>query len=196
MHEPGVLRTLAVRFTQRKTVYTYCGIVLIAINPYQRQDDLYGQEKIATFGKKDTPFGIVDDADICEPHVYAVAKAAMEKLQRTNKSQSVIVSGESGAGKTVSAKEAMRYFAQVGGADVETSIEAKVLSSNPIMECFGNAKTTRNDNSSRFGKYIAMYFGTAGRSILGAQMRTYLLEKSRVVYQARLHCDLSCVFST
>jgi myosin heavy subunit len=91
--------------------------------------------QIATFGKRDTPFGIVDDADTCEPHVYAVAKAAMEKMQQAKRSQSVIVSGESGAGKTVSAKEVMRFFAQVGGgADLETSIEAKVLSSNPIME--------------------------------------------------------------
>lgn len=97
--------------------------------------------------------------------------------------QSIIVSGESGAGKTVSAKYAMRYFATVGGAESVTSIERKVLASQPIMEAIGNAKTTRNDNSSRFGKYVELQFDSA-YSIIGASMRTYLLEKSRVVFQA------------
>jgi len=97
--------------------------------------------------------------------------------------QSIIVSGESGAGKTVSAKYAMRYFATVGGAESVTSIERKVLASQPIMEAIGNAKTTRNDNSSRFGKYVELQF-CPEYSIVGASMRTYLLEKSRVVFQA------------
>jgi len=93
------------------------------------------------------------------------------------------VSGESGAGKTVSAKYAMRYFANVGGSVTESTVEKKVLASNPIMEAIGNAKTIRNDNSSRFGKYIEINFDAAN-SIIGAHMRTYLLEKSRVVFQA------------
>ncbi|KAG8180741.1 hypothetical protein JTE90_004696 [Oedothorax gibbosus] len=102
---------------------------------------------------------------------------------KESQNQSIIVSGESGAGKTVSAKYAMRYFATVGGCDTETQIEKKVLASNPIMEAIGNAKTTRNDNSSRFGKYIEIDFN--GRyHIVGANMRTYLLEKSRVTFQA------------
>ncbi|XP_053520207.1 unconventional myosin-Vb isoform X3 [Artibeus jamaicensis] len=99
------------------------------------------------------------------------------------KNQSIIVSGESGAGKTVSAKYAMRYFATVGGSASDTNIEEKVLASSPIMEAIGNAKTTRNDNSSRFGKYIQIGFDRRYH-IIGANMRTYLLEKSRVVFQA------------
>lgn len=100
-----------------------------------------------------------------------------------NRDQSIIVSGESGAGKTVSAKYAMRYFATVGGtSQTETQIEKRVIASSPIMEAIGNAKTTRNDNSSRFGKYIEIDFNTTFQ-IIGANMRTYLLEKSRVVFQ-------------
>ena len=118
-----------------------------------------------------------------DPHVFAVAEEAYNKMSREKKNQSIIVSGESGAGKTVSAKYAMRYFATVGGASAETQIERKVLASNPIMEAFGNAKTIRNDNSSRFGKYIEIDFDHR-HCIIGAHMRTYLLEKSRVVFQA------------
>lgn len=105
---------------------------------------------------------------------------------RENRNQSIIVSGESGAGKTVSAKYAMRYFAMVGGtSETETTVEKRVLASSPIMEAIGNAKTTRNDNSSRFGKYIEIDFNKHFH-IIGASMRTYLLEKSRVVFQVRV----------
>ncbi len=99
-------------------------------------------------------------------------------IQSFDQNQSIIVSGESGAGKTVSAKYTMRYFANVGGSSEETQVEKKVLASNPIMEAFGNAKTTRNDNSSRFGKYIQIDFNRS-HHIVGASMKTYLLEKSR-----------------
>lgn len=118
-----------------------------------------------------------------DPHIFAVAEEAYTKLERELRDQSIIVSGESGAGKTVSAKYAMRYFATVGGSSSETQIEKKVLASSPIMEAIGNAKTTRNDNSSRFGKYIELQFDKHFH-IMGASMRTYLLEKSRVVFQA------------
>uniref|UniRef100_G3VKW4 Myosin VB n=3 Tax=Sarcophilus harrisii TaxID=9305 RepID=G3VKW4_SARHA len=118
-----------------------------------------------------------------DPHIFAVAEEAYKQMARDEKNQSIIVSGESGAGKTVSAKYAMRYFATVGGSASETNIEEKVLASSPIMEAIGNAKTTRNDNSSRFGKYIQIGFDKR-HHIIGANMRTYLLEKSRVVFQA------------
>uniref|UniRef100_A0A674GLV6 Myosin VB n=1 Tax=Taeniopygia guttata TaxID=59729 RepID=A0A674GLV6_TAEGU len=118
-----------------------------------------------------------------DPHIFAVAEEAYKQMARDEKNQSIIVSGESGAGKTVSAKYAMRFFATVGGSASETNIEAKVLASSPIMEAIGNAKTTRNDNSSRFGKYIQIGFDKRYH-IIGANMRTYLLEKSRVVFQA------------
>ncbi|KAJ6662961.1 hypothetical protein lerEdw1_010782 [Lerista edwardsae] len=111
------------------------------------------------------------------------AGSSIEELLGDEKNQSIIVSGESGAGKTVSAKYAMRFFATVGGSSSETNIEEKVLASSPIMEAIGNAKTTRNDNSSRFGKYIQIGFDKRYH-IIGANMRTYLLEKSRVVFQA------------
>uniref|UniRef100_A0A8C4NS39 Myosin VAa n=1 Tax=Dicentrarchus labrax TaxID=13489 RepID=A0A8C4NS39_DICLA len=118
-----------------------------------------------------------------DPHIFAVAEEAYKQMARDERNQSIIVSGESGAGKTVSAKYAMRYFATVSGSASEANVEEKVLASNPIMEAIGNAKTTRNDNSSRFGKYIEIGFDTRFR-IIGANMRTYLLEKSRVVFQA------------
>ncbi|XP_044287133.1 unconventional myosin-Vb [Varanus komodoensis] len=118
-----------------------------------------------------------------DPHIFAVAEEAYKQMARDEKNQSIIVSGESGAGKTVSAKYAMRYFATVGGSSSEANIEEKVLASSPIMEAIGNAKTTRNDNSSRFGKYIQIGFDKR-YCIIGANMRTYLLEKSRVVFQA------------
>ncbi|KAM4807530.1 unconventional myosin-Vb isoform 2-T2 [Rhinophrynus dorsalis] len=118
-----------------------------------------------------------------DPHIFAVAEEAYKQMARDEKNQSIIVSGESGAGKTVSAKYAMRYFATVGGSASETNVEEKVLASSPIMEAMGNAKTTRNDNSSRFGKYIQIGFDKRYH-IIGANMRTYLLEKSRVVFQA------------
>nr|XP_060617234.1 unconventional myosin-Vb isoform X3 [Anolis sagrei ordinatus] len=174
LHEPAVLHNLKVRFLESNHIYTYCGIVLVAINPYE-QLPIYGQDVIYAYSGQN-----MGDMD---PHIFAVAEEAYKQMARDEKNQSIIVSGESGAGKTVSAKYAMRFFASVGGSSSETNIEEKVLASSPIMEAIGNAKTTRNDNSSRFGKYIQIGFDKRYR-IIGANMRTYLLEKSRVVFQA------------
>lgn len=174
LHEPAVLHNLQVRFCNNNVIYTYCGIVLVAINPYEELP-IYGNDTI--FAYRGQAMGDLD------PHIFAVSEEAYTKMERENMNQSIIVSGESGAGKTVSAKYAMRYFATVGGSSTETHIEKKVLASNPIMEAIGNAKTTRNDNSSRFGKYIEIDFNSRF-NIIGANMRTYLLEKSRVVFQA------------
>ncbi|XP_027650306.2 unconventional myosin-Vb isoform X1 [Falco peregrinus] len=174
LHEPAVLHNLKVRFLESNHIYTYCGIVLVAINPYE-QMPIYEQDVIYAYRDQNT-----GDMD---PHIFAVAEEAYKQMSRDEKNQSIIVSGESGAGKTVSAKYAMRFFATVGGSASETNIEAKVLASNPIMEAIGNAKTTRNNNSSRFGKYIQIGFDKRSH-ITGANMRTYLLEKSRVVFQA------------
>uniref|UniRef100_A0A671SGF3 Methyl-CpG binding domain protein 3b n=1 Tax=Sinocyclocheilus anshuiensis TaxID=1608454 RepID=A0A671SGF3_9TELE len=173
LHEPAVLHNLRVRFLDYSSIYTYCGIVLVALNPYE-QLPIYGEEVIDAYSGQDM-------ADM-EPHIFSVAEEAYRTMIREEKNQSIIISGESGSGKTVSAKFTMRYFAVVGGAAQQTSVEEKVLASNPIMEAIGNAKTTRNDNSSRFGKYIEIGFGCKG-DIIGANMRTYLLEKSRVVFQ-------------
>ncbi|XP_063058130.1 unconventional myosin-Va [Engraulis encrasicolus] len=176
LHEPAVLHNLRVRFLDYSSIYTYCGIVLVAINPYE-QLPIYGEEVIDAYSGQDM-------ADM-EPHIFSVAEDAYRTMTREEKNQSIIISGESGSGKTVSAKFTMRYFAVVGGAAQQTSVEERVLASNPIMESIGNAKTTRNDNSSRFGKYIEIGFGRRG-DIIGANMRTYLLEKSRVVFQAAM----------
>uniref|UniRef100_A0A665X1C5 Myosin VAa n=1 Tax=Echeneis naucrates TaxID=173247 RepID=A0A665X1C5_ECHNA len=174
LHEPAVLHNLKVRFIDSKLIYTYCGIVLVAINPYETLP-IYGSDIINAYSGQN-----MGDMD---PHIFAVAEEAYKQMARDERNQSIIVSGESGAGKTVSAKYAMRYFATVSGSASEANVEEKVLASNPIMEAIGNAKTTRNDNSSRFGKYIEIGFDTRYR-IIGANMRTYLLEKSRVVFQA------------
>uniref|UniRef100_A0A3Q4HGI0 Unconventional myosin-Va-like n=1 Tax=Neolamprologus brichardi TaxID=32507 RepID=A0A3Q4HGI0_NEOBR len=173
LHEPAVLHNLKVRFIDSRLIYTYCGIVLVAINPYERVP-IYDAGIINAYSGQN-----MGDMD---PHIFAVAEEAYKQMARDERNQSIIVSGESGAGKTVSAKYAMRYFATVSSSG-EANVEERVLASSPIMEALGNAKTTRNDNSSRFGKYIEIGFDTK-YCITGANMRTYLLEKSRVVFQA------------
>uniref|UniRef100_A0A673IQW0 Methyl-CpG binding domain protein 3b n=1 Tax=Sinocyclocheilus rhinocerous TaxID=307959 RepID=A0A673IQW0_9TELE len=165
LHEPAVLHNLRVRFLDYSSIYTYCQIVLVVLNPYE-QLPIYGEEVIDAYSGQDM-------ADM-EPHIFSVAEEAYRTMIREEKNQSIIISGESGSSKTVSAKFTMHYFAVMGGAAQQTSVEEKAI---------GNAKTTRNNNSSRFGKYIEIGFGRRG-DIIGANMRTYLLEKSRVVFQA------------
>uniref|UniRef100_A0A8C4UJC4 Myosin motor domain-containing protein n=1 Tax=Falco tinnunculus TaxID=100819 RepID=A0A8C4UJC4_FALTI len=163
LHEPAVLHSLRRRFLEANTIYTYCGIVLVAINPYQPLP-IYEEEVIYAYSGRE-----IGDMD---PHIFCDVG-----------NQSLIISGESGAGKTASAKYAMRYFTTIGGCLCDSSMEEKVLASSPVMEAFGNAKTTRNDNSSRFGKYIEIGFSQA--HVTGATIKTYLLEKSRVTFQAQ-----------
>uniref|UniRef100_A0A8C4LU83 Unconventional myosin-Va n=1 Tax=Equus asinus TaxID=9793 RepID=A0A8C4LU83_EQUAS len=174
LHEPAVLHNLRIRFAESKLIYTYSGIILVAMNPY-KQLPIYGDAIIHAYSGQN-----MGDMD---PHIFAVAEEAYKQMARNNKNQSIIVSGESGAGKTVSARYAMRYFATVSKSSSNTHVEDKVLASNPITEAVGNAKTTRNDNSSRFGKYTEISFDEKNQ-IIGANMRTYLLEKSRVVFQS------------
>uniref|UniRef100_A0A8C3IYB6 Myosin VC n=1 Tax=Chrysemys picta bellii TaxID=8478 RepID=A0A8C3IYB6_CHRPI len=174
LHEPAVLHNLKVRFVESKLIYTYSGIILVAMNPY-KQLPIYGDAIIHAYSGQN-----MGDMD---PHIFAVAEEAYKQMARNNRNQSVIVSGESGAGKTVSARYAMRYFATVSKSNSNAHVEDKVLASNPITEAVGNAKTTRNDNSSRFGKYTEISFDQR-HQIIGANMRTYLLEKSRVVFQS------------
>ncbi|KYO21219.1 guanine nucleotide binding protein (G protein), beta 5a isoform B [Alligator mississippiensis] len=174
LHDPAVLHNLKVRFVESKLIYTYSGIILVAMNPY-KQLPIYGDAIIHAYSGQN-----MGDMD---PHIFAVAEEAYKQMARNNKNQSIIVSGESGAGKTVSARYAMRYFAMVSKSSSNAHVEDKVLASNPITEAVGNAKTTRNDNSSRFGKYTEISFDRR-HQIIGANMRTYLLEKSRVVFQS------------
>ncbi|XP_075064108.1 unconventional myosin-Vc isoform X1 [Mixophyes fleayi] len=174
LHEPAVLHNLKVRFVESKLIYTYSGIILVAINPY-KELPIYGDAIIHAYSGQN-----MGDMD---PHIFAVAEEAYKQMARNNKNQSIIVSGESGAGKTVSARYAMRYFATVSKSSSKANVEDRVLASNPITEAIGNAKTTRNDNSSRFGKYTEISFDRRYQ-IIGANLRTYLLEKSRVVFQS------------
>ncbi|KAE8667135.1 Myosin-12 [Hibiscus syriacus] len=172
LHEPGVLQNLATRY-ELNEIYTYTGNILIAVNPFQRLPHLYDthmmeQYKGATFGE-------------LSPHVFAVGDAAYRAMINEGKNNSILVSGESGAGKTETTKMLMRYLAFLGGrSGVEgRTVEQQVLESNPVLEAFGNAKTVRNNNSSRFGKFVEIQFDKNGR-ISGAAVRTYLLERSRV----------------
>lgn len=184
LNEPSVLHTIRNRYAQH-SIYTYSGIVLIAVNPFQRVT-LYGPEIIQAYsGRK--------RGDL-EPHLFAIAEDAYTAMAKEGMGQTIIVSGESGAGKTESAKFIMRYLASVNhpgsqtkaktkfSLDESSEIERQILATNPILESFGNAKTTRNDNSSRFGKYIQILFD-GRQEIVGARIRTYLLERSRIVFQ-------------
>ncbi|KAH7572097.1 hypothetical protein JRO89_XS04G0200500 [Xanthoceras sorbifolium] len=172
LHEPGVLHNLSARY-ELNEIYTYTGNILIAINPFQRLPHLYDTHMMEQY--KGAQFGELS------PHVFAVADVAYRAMINEGKSNSILVSGESGAGKTETTKMLMRYLAYLGGrSGVEgRTVEQQVLESNPVLEAFGNAKTVRNNNSSRFGKFVELQFDKNGR-ISGAAVRTYLLERSRV----------------
>ncbi|XP_020591593.1 myosin-1-like [Phalaenopsis equestris] len=165
LNEPSVLYNLQYRY-DRDMIYTKAGPVLVAINPF-KEVQLYGSDYIEAYRSK----------SIDNPHVYAIADTAIHEMIRDEVNQSIIISGESGAGKTETAKIAMQYLAALGGG---TGMEYEILQTNPILEAFGNAKTARNDNSSRFGKLIEIHFNPSGK-ISGAKIQTFLLEKSRVV---------------
>ncbi|KAK4058503.1 Myosin type-2 heavy chain 1 [Microbotryomycetes sp. JL221] len=186
LNEPAVLHSILHRYSLRQ-IYTYSGIVLVAVNPFSSLSIYESSIVQAYAGRRKGEL---------EPHLFAIAEDAYRCMLGTSGepggNQTIIVSGESGAGKTVSAKYIMRYFATVDDpsrpgrrkttATGMSETEEQILATNPIMEAFGNAKTTRNDNSSRFGKYIQILFDDT-QTIIGARIRTYLLERSRLVYQ-------------
>ncbi|GJS71703.1 myosin-1 isoform X1 [Tanacetum coccineum] len=165
LNEPSVLYNLQYRY-DRDMIYSKAGPVLVAINPFKKIP-LYGSDYIQAYKSKSTD----------SPHVYAITDTAIREMIRDEVNQSIVISGESGAGKTETAKIAMQYLAALGGG---SGIEYEILKTNPILEAFGNAKTSRNNNSSRFGKLIEIHFSETGK-ISGAQIQTFLLEKSRVV---------------
>uniref|UniRef100_A0A452YL67 Myosin-J heavy chain n=1 Tax=Aegilops tauschii subsp. strangulata TaxID=200361 RepID=A0A452YL67_AEGTS len=172
LHEPGVLRNLKSRYGMNE-IYTYTGNILIAVNPFQRLPHLYNDHMMEMY--KGAEFGELS------PHPFAMADRAYRLMMNYGISQAILVSGESGAGKTESTKMLMQYLAFMGGK-VESggrSVQQQVLESNPVLEAFGNAKTVRNNNSSRFGKFVELQFDQNGK-ISGAAIRTYLLERSRV----------------
>ncbi|CAN1775288.1 VIII-2 [Linum perenne] len=166
LNEPSVLHNLKYRYT-KDMIYSKAGPVLIAVNPF-KDVPLFGENAIAAYKQKDMKW----------PHVYALADAAYDEMMRDGKNQSIIISGESGAGKTETAKYAMQYLASLGGGC--GGMELEMLQTNCVLEAFGNAKTLRNKNSSRFGKLIEIHFTTLGK-ICGAKIQTFSREQSRVV---------------
>jgi myosin-1 len=158
-------------------IYTYIGHVLVSVNPF-RDLGIYTEQVLDSYrGKNRLEM---------PPHVFAIAESAYYNMKAYNENQCVIISGESGAGKTEAAKRIMQYIANVSGGASSSIQEIKdmVLATNPLLESFGNAKTLRNNNSSRFGKYLEIQFSAQGEPV-GANINNYLLEKSRVVGQIR-----------
>jgi myosin-5 len=170
--------------------------VLLSINPYKQIPGLYTE---ANLDEAPSGEGEEDDSDEESedaPHVYSVAKKALSQMTDKSKSnvrknQSIVISGESGAGKTEAAKHVMRHLISQSGAksggdasDLGDSIQRRIMESNVVLEALGNAKTVRNDNSSRFGKYIKMKYD-ANEKIIGARTEHFLLEKSRLIRVAK-----------
>ncbi|XP_024921340.1 unconventional myosin-VIIa-like isoform X2 [Cynoglossus semilaevis] len=171
LNEAGILRNLFIRYKEH-VIYTYTGSILVAVNPYQLLP-IYTADQIRLYTNR--------KIGEMPPHIFAIADNCYFNMQRNNKDQCCIISGESGAGKTESTKLILQFLAAISGQ--HSWIEQQVLEATPILEAFGNAKTIRNDNSSRFGKYIDIHFNKRG-AIEGAKIEQYLLEKSRVCRQA------------
>ncbi|XP_021367481.1 myosin heavy chain, striated muscle-like [Mizuhopecten yessoensis] len=183
LNEASVLHNLRSRYTSGM-IYTYSGLFCIAVNPYRRLP-IYTDSVISKYrGKRKTEI---------PPHLFSVADNAYQNMVTDRENQSCLITGESGAGKTENTKKVIMYFAKVACAPKkktdeeeadkkEGSLEDQIIQANPVLEAYGNAKTTRNNNSSRFGKFIRIHFGPTGK-IAGADIETYLLEKSRVTYQ-------------
>eukprot|EP00002_Diphylleia_rotans_P005132 TRINITY_DN1421_c0_g1_i1.p1 TRINITY_DN1421_c0_g1~~TRINITY_DN1421_c0_g1_i1.p1 ORF type:complete len:1546 (-),score=390.98 TRINITY_DN1421_c0_g1_i1:282-4919(-) len=168
--EGMIIHNLHERF-KRDEIYTNIGTILISVNPFKPLP-LYTplmMERYSRKGMSELP-----------PHIYNIAEAAYRAIVEGTVNQSILISGESGAGKTEATKQVLQYLAEVGGST--SGVEQKILLSNPILEAFGNAKTLRNNNSSRFGKWMEILFDQK-KQICGAKTQNYLLEKSRVVFQ-------------
>ncbi len=213
LHEPAILYCLEQRY-HNSNIYTYTGPILIAVNPFKKVP-LYTTQILETYYNVGLLKSQgIDNPLPLAPHIYAISDAAFRdmmagihsskgggggssnstsprgnrsEVKQSNANQAILVSGESGAGKTESTKIVLKYLTTVGnssgGMEVpDGSTMDKVLQSNPILEAFGNAKTIRNDNSSRFGKYIDLNFNKRGH-LIGGTIRTYLLEKVRLPTQ-------------
>uniref|UniRef100_A0A3B3UL06 Myosin IB n=1 Tax=Poecilia latipinna TaxID=48699 RepID=A0A3B3UL06_9TELE len=173
--EDSFLENLKKRFDHNE-IYTYIGSVVISLNPY-RSLPIYTPDKVEEYRNR--------NFYELSPHIYALADEAYRSLRDQDKDQCILITGESGAGKTEASKLVMSYVAAVCGKGQEVNkVKEQLLQSNPVLEAFGNAKTVRNDNSSRFGKYMDIEFDFKGDP-LGGVISNYLLEKSRVVKQPR-----------
>ncbi|XP_018304686.1 myosin heavy chain, muscle isoform X27 [Mycetomoellerius zeteki] len=183
LNDASVLHNLKQRY-YAKLIYTYSGLFCVAINPYKRFPVYTSRCAKLYRGKRRSEV---------PPHIFAISDGAYVNMLTNNENQSMLITGESGAGKTENTKKVIAYFATVGAStkkdkEVDTkkgSLEDQVVQTNPVLEAFGNAKTVRNDNSSRFGKFIRIHFGPSGK-LAGADIETYLLEKARVISQQTL----------
>ncbi|XP_060785850.1 unconventional myosin-Ib isoform X1 [Neoarius graeffei] len=175
LSEETFIENLRKRF-QHNEIYTYIGSVVISMNPYKSLP-IYTADKVEEYRNR--------NFYELSPHIYALADEAYRSLRDQDKDQCILITGESGAGKTEASKLVMSYVAAVCGKGQEVNkVKEQLLQSNPVLEAFGNAKTVRNDNSSRFGKYMDIEFDFKGDP-LGGVISNYLLEKSRVVKQPR-----------
>lgn len=185
------LSVLSKRY-QKGSIYTNCGPLLIAVNPYEDIGGLYSHDQLLHYME-------LLPAAPRLPHVFETASRVYTKMMATGQNQAVVISGESGAGKTETAKHLLQYFAyaaSAAGSEAEQgTLRARVLGTNPITESVGCAKTVRNDNSSRFGKLVLLDFTKTGR-LVAASMQTYLLEKSRVANLSQGECNFHCFYET
>ncbi|XP_015418025.1 PREDICTED: LOW QUALITY PROTEIN: myosin-8 [Myotis davidii] len=185
LHEPGVLYNLKERYAAWM-IYTYSGLFCVTVNPYKWLP-VYNAEVVSAYrGKK---------RQEAPPHIFSISDNAYQFMLTDRENQSILITGESGAGKTVNTKRVIQYFATIAvtgekkkeeatSGKMKGTLEDQIISANPLLEAFGNAKTVRNDNSSRFGKFIRIHFGTTGK-LASADIETYLLEKSRVTFQLK-----------
>ncbi|XP_076607744.1 myosin-1B-like isoform X2 [Chaetodon auriga] len=183
LHEPAVLFNLKERYAAWM-IYTYSGLFCVTVNPYKWLP-VYNPEVVAGYrGKK---------RQEAPPHIFSISDNAYQFMLTDRENQSILITGESGAGKTVNTKRVIQYFATIASfgdsskkeqpaGRIQGNLEDQIIQANPLLEAFGNAKTVRNDNSSRFGKFIRIHFGTKGK-LASADIETYLLEKSRVTFQ-------------
>merc|ERR1711881_570801 len=175
LSEASVLHNLSERYAIFM-IYTYSGLFCVTVNPYKMLP-VYADYVINAYrGKRRSEM---------PPHLYSIADNAYHDMMRNRDNQSMLITGESGAGKTVNTKKVIQYFSLVAATAASAagpSLEDQIVAANPATEAFGNAKTTRNDNSSRFGKFIRVHFQPNGKLASG-DIETYLLEKSRVTYQ-------------
>lgn len=183
LNSASLVYNLATRY-RKKQIYTYVGPILLALNPFGPVEGVTGPEVVARYKEVITHPQPLQLKKQLDPHIYTISAIAYRNLRETKVRQGIVISGESGAGKTESAKIAMDFLTKVAKGEDEApgeDIGKKILDCNPILEGFGNSKTTRNNNSSRFGKYTLMYFGLRENKVYGARIKNYLLEKSRVV---------------
>ncbi|KAM9842647.1 myosin VIb [Aulostomus maculatus] len=172
LNEATLLNNVRVRYN-KDHIYTYVANILIAVNPYYDIPKLYGPDAIKSYQGK--------SLGTLPPHVYAIADKAYRDMKVLKMSQSIIVSGESGAGKTENTKFVLRYLTTTYGSGQD--IDERIVEANPLLEAFGNAKTVRNNNSSRFGKFVEIHFNEKN-AVVGGFVSHYLLEKSRICMQS------------